>query len=114
MENNTSQRLKELMEYFRINQSDLANKTGIPKSSISMYVSGERKPKQDRITDIAEAYGVNEAWLIGYPVPMMKDFSCEEGEKDSEILHKISLLTQRDKDIVLKIIDTMISQNVRK
>jgi len=66
----TATRLKELMEYYKIRQSDISAKTGIPKSALSMYVSGERKPKQPRITDLASSYGVDEAWLMGYDVPM--------------------------------------------
>lgn len=70
MKSNSAQRLNELMTYFNINQTDIVKKTGIPKSAISMYLSGQRKPRQDRLTDIAEAYGINEAWLMGYDVPM--------------------------------------------
>lgn len=111
MKSNSSERLKELMAYYGLNQTDLCKKTGIPKSAISMYVSGQRTPKQDRISDIAEAYGVNEAWLMGYDVEMKKEFSCEEGEKDAELIKKFSLLNQRDKDIILNLIDSMIYEN---
>lgn len=69
----SAERLKRLLEYFNIKQTDLSKRTGIPKSAVSMYVKGERVPRQDRISDIAEAYNVNEAWLMGYDVPMKKD-----------------------------------------
>lgn len=111
MKSNSSKRLNELIEYFGINQSDIAKKTGIPKSAISMYVSGQRSPRQDRISDIAEAYGVNEAWLMGYDVEMKKEFSYEEGLKDAEFIKKFSLLTQRDKEIVSNLIDSMIHKD---
>ena len=35
-----------------------------------MYASGSRKPKRPTIKAIAEALNVNEAWLMGYDVPM--------------------------------------------
>lgn len=111
MKSDSSERLKELMAYYGINQTDICKKTGIPKSAISMYVSGQRTPKQDRISDIAEAYGVNEAWLMGYDVEMKKEYSYEEGLKDAEFIEKFSLLTQRDKEIVLNLIDNMIFKN---
>ena len=98
------------MAYYGLNQTDLCKKTGIPKSAISMYVSGQRTPKQDRISDIAEAYGVNEAWLMGYDVEMKKEFSKEEGSKDSEFLYKFSLLNSRDKELILEIMDSMINK----
>ena len=49
---------------------DLCNKTKISKSAISQYLSGYAKPKADRIFIIAKALDVNEAWLMGYDVPM--------------------------------------------
>lgn len=73
MKSNSSERLSELMNHFGITQTDISKKTGIPKSAMSMYVSGQRTPRQDRISDIAEAYGVNEAWLMGFDVPMKRD-----------------------------------------
>lgn len=36
-------------------------------------MSGYAKPKQDRIYLIAKALHVDEAWLIGYDVPMVKE-----------------------------------------
>jgi transcriptional regulator with XRE-family HTH domain len=65
-------RFEELMEYFGIDQKDIIKKTGIPKSSMSMYVSGKRNPRQDKLSLIADAYGVSETWLMGYDVPMLK------------------------------------------
>lgn len=76
-------RFQELLEYFQIDQTDIVNKTGIPKSSISMYVNGQRKPRQDKLTTIADAYGVQESWLMGYDVPMFKG---NENEKQKENL----------------------------
>lgn len=49
---------------------DLSDLTSIPKSSISQYMSGYAKPKSDRIHSIAKALHINEAWLLGYDVPM--------------------------------------------
>lgn len=66
-------RYQELLDYFHVDQMDMVRKTGIPKSSISMYVNGQRKPRQNKLTLIANAYGVQEAWLMGYDVPMLND-----------------------------------------
>ena len=54
-------------------QSELCQRTKIPKSSMSQYLSGEYEPKQDRIYLIAHALNVSEAWLMGYDVPMERD-----------------------------------------
>lgn len=63
-------RLKEAMTIRGITQSELCEKTGIPKSAMSQYISGAFKPKQQRTYLIAQALNVNEAWIMGYDVPM--------------------------------------------
>ena len=58
-------------------QSELCEKTKIPKSAISQYLSGAFEPKQDRLHIIANALDVDPVWLMGYDVPM------ERQEKNS-------------------------------
>ena len=65
-----AERLKTALEIRDISQSELSRKTGIGKSSISTYLTGEYEPKQKNIYKMALALNVNEAWLIGAEVPM--------------------------------------------
>lgn len=53
-------------------QYELCEKTKIPKSAISQYISGAFEPKQDRVFLIAQALNVDPVWLMGYDVPMEK------------------------------------------
>lgn len=68
------------MDIYNIKQSDIVEKTGIPKSAISMYVSGQRVPRQDRLSEIADAFNINEAWLMGYDVPMERNSTPENNQ----------------------------------
>lgn len=70
MKKTISQRIKEGLEIRGMKQSELVEKTGIGKSSISTYISGAYEPKQRNIYKIAKALNVNEAWLIGLDVEM--------------------------------------------
>ena len=54
-------------------QTELCAKTKIPKSSLSLYLSGAYEPKQDRIYLISKALDVSEAWLMGYDVSMERE-----------------------------------------
>lgn len=63
-------RLQMAMEIARMSQAELCEKTKIPKSAMSQYVSGSFQPKQKRMHLIAMALNVDEAWLMGYDVPM--------------------------------------------
>ena len=64
--NSFNERLKQAMTLKKITQSELCEKTGIPKSAMSQYVSGAFTPKQERTYLIAKALNINESWLLGY------------------------------------------------
>ena len=66
-------RLKQALTARDMKQSDIVSLTGIGKSSISTYLSGEYEPKQKNLYRLAKALNVNEAWLMGYDVPMERD-----------------------------------------
>ena len=61
-----SKRLKEALEYKNMRPVELGRRTGIGKSSISMYLSGENEPRGNRLHLIAQALDVNESFLLGY------------------------------------------------
>ena len=63
-------RMKIAMSNLNISQAELVKRTGIGKSSISTYLTGEYEPKQKNLYKIALALNVNEAWLMGLDVPM--------------------------------------------
>ncbi len=66
------ERLKEAMKVRNIAQNELCEKTGIPKSAMSQYVSGAFQPKKSRANSLADALNINVAWLMGFDVPMEK------------------------------------------
>lgn len=65
-----SQRISEALKHRNMKQADLCKLAKVPKSSLSLYLSGAYEPKQDRIYDMARVLKVSEAWLMGYDVPM--------------------------------------------
>ncbi|ASN70315.1 putative repressor-like protein [uncultured Caudovirales phage] len=65
-----SERIQEALYAKDMKQSDLVEKTGISKSSISTYISGAFEPKQKNLYKIAKALNVDPSWLIGNDVPM--------------------------------------------
>lgn len=60
-----SERLRFYMEQKGLKQADLVERTGINKSSISEYLSGNYEPKQRNIYKIAMALGVKPSQLMG-------------------------------------------------
>lgn len=67
---NSKERLQEMMRVLDIRPVDISKLTGVTKSALSNYINGTREPRQDQISRIADPYGINPAWLMGYDVPM--------------------------------------------
>lgn len=75
----TSCRLKKIMSERNLRQIDILNMT-IPycrkygvkmnKSDISQYCSGKTEPNQEKLFVLSKALNVNEAWLMGFDVPV--------------------------------------------
>lgn len=82
-----SQRISKALSIRGMKQAELCERANIPKSSLSIYISGAYEPKQDRLYDMAEALGVDPVWLMGYDVPMEREKNTptepelSEGEK---------------------------------
>lgn len=66
-------RLNTAMRIRNIKASELSEKTGISKSSLSEYINGKYEAKQDGVYLLAKALNVNEAWLMGLDVPMERN-----------------------------------------
>lgn len=77
-------RLNKAIALRGIKPIELSEKTGIDKSKISSYMSGRYKAKQDGVYLLAQALNVNEIWLIGYDVPMEKNFDNNIQGKEKE------------------------------
>ena len=87
MENNKnekcSERISKALSIRNIKQTELCEKTKIPKSALSQYITGAFEPKQDRLMLIAQALDVDPVWLMGFDVPMEKQ---EKGSSDDKNL----------------------------
>lgn len=67
------------METEGLRQVDILNKCKpfcdkfnikLGRNDISQYISGKVEPKQDKLSILASGLNVDEAWLMGYDVPM--------------------------------------------
>ena len=79
-------RLREGMERRGFRAVDLVERTGIPKGTISYYLTGHTKPKADRLYLLAQALDVSEAWLLGYDVPMQRSPESKKNDQLAELI----------------------------
>ena len=68
-----AERLRIALNSRNMKATELSELSNINKSTISQYLSKEYEPKRDRIELFAKILNVNEAWLIGYDIPMEKN-----------------------------------------
>ena len=101
-----SQRIRTALEKREMKQNDLCKLADVPKSSLSLYLSGAYEPKQDRLTQMATVLKVSEAWLMGYDVPMEREESpsveLTEGEK--QLLELFRKVPENQQQMVLQMI----------
>lgn len=103
---NVSNRLKEIMLKKHLKQKDIVElckpyskiyDIKFNKSDISQYVTGKTKPRSDKLTVLAMALGVDEAWLMGYDKPIKNRNMTKDEDK---IFYLYNLLNQEGKQKV--------------
>lgn len=94
MKASISSRIRKAMDIRNMKAVDICEKTGIPKSSISMYLSGKVEPKSDRLYLIAKCLDVAESWLLGYDVPMERT----QAQKNNDALSDIVVMLRTDEE----------------
>ena len=82
-------RLKEAMDIRGLRAVDLIERTGIPKVTLSYYMSGKTEPKADRIYTLAKELNVSEAWLMGFDVPMHRTDEQKKNDALAEIVVRL-------------------------
>jgi len=103
-----AERIAEGMAIRNMKQVDIIEKAGVNKGALSSYLSGKYEPKQTNIYLIAKALDVNEAWLMGYDVPMERNSMPQSSEDPlvKAILNSGNATSELDNEILkLKIIN---------
>lgn len=85
----TAERLREAMNEAGKKQIDIVKETGLQKSAISRYLSGEYEPKQDAVYLLGRALDVSEMWLWGYDVPKQRSPKQKKIDQLAELIDKL-------------------------
>lgn len=91
-----AERLREAMNIRDIKQVDLARQTGINRSAISRYLSGEYEPKNKPVYELAKALDVSDQWLLGYDAPMERP----KAQKNNDAISDIVLQMRSDEEFL--------------
>ena len=82
-------RLKQAMELRGLRAVDLVDKTGIPKVTISYYLSGKTVPRSDNLYKLAQVLNISEAWLLGYDVSMERSPESKKNDQLAKLIVKL-------------------------
>lgn len=92
---NTASRLSKIMTERNLRQVDILEYTkpfcikyGVKmnKSDLSQYVSGKVEPSQEKLVILGLALNVNEAWLMGFDVPMERSENTNISKDSTQIM----------------------------
>lgn len=101
-------RLNEALKYRNINASQLAERSGLNKSSICRYLNGERIPRSDAIHKMATALNVDPSYILGYNVPMTADHAIELDEQ--KLLIEVDKLSPENKEKLREFFQFLLSR----
>ena len=108
IEDTFAHRLQKALDYNKMKAIDLANKTGINKSLISNYLSGNFKAKQDKLTQMAEVLNVAEAWLMGYDVRMDREWLRDTDIENATMINNF-YIEKEEVNILIPILEKISS-----
>lgn len=91
-----AERLREAMNIRDMKQVDLVRQTGINRSAISRYLSGEYEPKNKPVYELAKALDVSDQWLLGYDAPMERP----KAQKNNDAISDIVLQMRSDEEFL--------------
>ena len=100
---NSKERIKELLSVYGISQAEFCKRTGIKSSALSNYLKGTREPRQDKIAQIADTFGIDPAWLMGYDVSMQREVQVTN--RLLMYYTKLSELSAADQELIFNQID---------
>lgn len=115
-------RLLEAIKSSNLKQADIVERTGINKGSLSSYLSGKYKPKQDNTYRLAKILDVNEAWLMGFDVDKERCSNIYIDQEDNYalsdqekiLIDKFRKIEDNDRYIVIGFIDGLLTAETSK
>lgn len=110
-----ARRISKALELKGMKQTELCKLAKIPKSSLSIYISGAYEPKQDRLYDMAKVLDVDPVWLMGYDVPMERKENTPEklelNEGEEMLLELFRRVPVESQQMVLEMIKIALKQS---
>lgn len=100
------ERLRRIREERKLNQSELAERTGFQPSAISHFESGRRAPSLENLTKLADALSIATDFLLGrQTTPTIAGASVEK------LLKHFEVMSTEDQENLIKIAALLAEKN---
>lgn len=119
----TSQRLRQIMDERGLKQVDILRlaepycekyNVKLSKGALNQYISGVvREPRNDKLSVLAFALGVSEAWLMGFDVPIERTTPIPGDVGDgrrARLLNLFDRLPDAEQDEIISLIEWKLSR----
>lgn len=108
--NDIMNRIQSKRIELKLSYQDLANKTGLSKSTLQRYETGSiRNIPLDKLEILANALEVSPMWIIGYDIPIEKTNSTNINldDKTTLLLNSFNKLNDEGKNEAIKRVDEL-------
>lgn len=115
--NDIMNRIQSKRIELKLSYQDLANKTGLSKSTLQRYETGSiRNIPLDKLEILANALEVSPMWIIGYDIPTEKEISTNINldDKTTLLLNSFNKLNDEGKNEAIKRVDELTELNKYK
>lgn len=115
--NDIMNRIQSKRIELKLSYQDLANKTGLSKSTLQRYETGSiRNIPLDKLEILANALEVSPMWIIGYDIPTEKEISTKINldDKTTLLLNSFNKLNDEGKNEAIKRVDELTELNKYK
>ena len=82
-------RIRKALSLRGMEQSELCERTGIAKTTVSSWTNQRWQPKQDALYKMAKVLDVSEMWLAGYDVPMERSVAQIKNDELVQLITEI-------------------------
>lgn len=116
IENLMGKRICQMRKEKGLTMEELGSMVGVNKSAVNKWEKGiVCNIKRTTIADMAKIFDCSPVWLMGYDpetkIGKLQQFSIDaslEGERDANLLINFHKLTDRDKDVIENMVDTLL------
>lgn len=94
-----------------LTMEELGTMVGVKSSAVNKWEKGiVENIKRDTIQEMARIFNCSPVWLMGYDAPEKLEEVSKSAIQDAELVKKFHKLNDRDKTIILNMIDSMLCQ----